>query len=70
MHTKSNRNLALTISGLLLLTIELTGEVESEDVGAELCQVVQRLQMLLELTAGQLDLQHKRQVAKYMCIQR
>lgn len=53
-----------------LLTIELTGEVQSEDVGTEASQVVQRLQMMLETTARQLDLQQRRQVSKHICIQR
>lgn len=52
------------------LTSAVSGEVQQQDVGAEVVQVVQRLQVLLQFPAGQFGLEDGRQVTEHVGVQR
>lgn len=54
----------------MLLTSAVSGEVEQQDVGAEVAQVVQGLQVLLQLSVGKSALQDGSQVAEDVGVQR
>lgn len=52
------------------LTSAVSGEVQQQDVGAKVGQVVEGLQMLLQLPVGQFGLQDRCQVTEHVGVQR
>lgn len=52
------------------LTSAVSGEVQQQDVGAEVAQVLEGFQMLLQFPVGQFGLQDGRQVSKHVGVQR
>lgn len=61
---------AVSMTPHRLLTSAISGEVEQQDVAAEVGQVVQGSQMLLQLPVGQLTPQDRRQMTEDVGVQR
>lgn len=61
---------AETVFSHLHVTSAVSGEVQQQDVGAEVAQVVEGFQMLLKSPVWQLGLEDGSQVTKHVCVQR